>query len=186
MTQQREKLMTAEEFWKRHSNVKLPRYELVKGELVEMSPPGGVHGEVSLAIGAALRLHVRQNNLGRVMVESGYYLERDPDTVRGPDVSFIRAERVAAEGLPRSWVRGAPDVAVEVVSPSDSAAEVEGKVHDYLAGGAQRVWVVYSDIKRITVYSSDGTVLRYHEGDTLEDQDLLPGFSLLVAEVFAS
>ncbi len=84
MTQQREKLLTAEEFFERYAGKDSHRYELVKGELVEMTSPGGVHGETAIAIGAALYDFVRRNNLGRVMVETGYTLDRDPDTVRGP------------------------------------------------------------------------------------------------------
>ena len=98
MTQQSEKLLTAEEFWIHYAHNKFPEYELVKGELVEMAPPGGIHGGIAANLVAVLHPYVRQNNLGRVMVEAGFYLERDPDTVRGPDVSFIRAERVPPEG----------------------------------------------------------------------------------------
>jgi len=178
--------MTAQEFWELYGNKKLPKYELVKGEVVEVAPPGGVHGGVAANIAADLVLHVRQNRLGRVMVETGYYLERDPDTVRAPDVSFIRAERLSQEGLPRGWVDGAPDLAIEVVSPTDTAAEVEAKVHDYLRSGARRVWVFYSSARRVVVYSQDGSVRWHRETDVLEDQELLPGFSLPLGEIFTS
>ena len=186
MTQQREKLLTSEVFWERYAHKDFPSYELVKGELVEMTPPGGVHGGIAVAIGAALYNYIRHNNLGKVMVETGYTLERNPDTVRGPDVSFIRAGRVAREGLPRGYVEGAPDLAVEVVSPSDTAYEIETKVHDYLDNGAQRVWVVYPAGRRVVAYSPDGSGRCYHEGDIIEDEELLPGFSLSLEELFAS
>ena len=179
-------LVTAKEFWELYAHKDFPKYELVKGELIEMAPPGGIHGGIAANLVAALHPYVRQNNLGQIMVETGYNLERDPDTVRAPDVSFIRAERVSPEGLPRGFVTGAPDLAVEVVSPSDTAAEVEAKVHDYLRSGTQRVWVVYSSTRRIVTYSVDGSVRWYHEGDSLQDEELLPGFSLPLREIFAS
>ena len=178
--------VTVEEFLEQYSTKKYPSYELVQGELVEMSPPGGIHGEIAATITIVLGNHVRQNNLGRIMVETGYRLEREPDTVRAPDVSFIRTERLSSGGLPKAYVEGAPDLAVEVVSPYDPASEVEGKVHDYLNTGTQRVWVVYSNLRRVVAYNSDGSVRWYHEGDSLEDQELLPGFSLNISELFAS
>ncbi len=133
----------------------------------------------------ALGNYVRENYLGRIMVGSGYVLERDPDTVRGPDVSFIIAERVSPEGLPRAFVSGPPDLAVEVVSPGDAAFEVEAKVHDYLGNGAQRVWVVYVNTRRVVVYSQDGSVQWFRDDKTLKDEELLPGFSLPLRELFA-
>lgn len=184
MTQQSEKLMTAQEFWELYGARKsFPKRELVRGEVVEMAPVGGIHGGVAANLVVALHPYVRQNNLGRVMVQTGYRLRRDPDTVSAPDVSFIRAERIP-EGLPRGFVEGPPDLAVEVVSPSDTAAEMEGKVHDYLRNGAQRVWVAYSGARRVLAYSHDGTVRWYHEGDNLEDEELLSGFSLPLVELF--
>jgi Uma2 family endonuclease len=186
MTQQKEKLLTAEEFFERYGGKDSPSYELVKGKLVEMTPPSGVHGETAIAIGSALYDFVRRSNLGRVMVETGYTLGREPDTVRGPDVSFVMAERVPQGGWARGYVEGPPDLAVEVVSPSDSAAEVEGKVHDYLSNGTRRVWVVYASTKRLLAYSLDGSVRWYQEEDTLEDQELLPGFAVPLAELFPS
>ena len=178
-------LVTVDEFWEQYSTKKFPSFELVEGELVEMSPPGGIHGEIAAYFAAVLMPYVRQNRLGRVMVETGYRLEHEPDTVRAPDVSFISTDRVPSDGLPRGYVEGVPDLAVEVVSPYDLASEVEGKVHDYLRNGTRRVWVVYSSLLRVVSYSSDGSVRWYHEGDSLEDQDLLPGFSLNISELFA-
>ena len=177
MTQPRT-LVMAGEFWETYAGRDFPRYELVKGELVEIASPGGIHGGVVASIVMALGNYVRENNIGRIMVESGYLLERDPDTVRGPDVSFIRAKRVSPEGLPGAFISGPPDLAVEVVSPVDTAIEVEDKVHDYLGNGAQRVWVVYANTRRVVVYSQDGLVRWFHEDDNLEDEELLPGFPL--------
>lgn len=182
MAQQRT-LLTAEEFFRLYSH-RDEHYELVRGEVVEMAPPGGVHGGVAVNISSALHQFVRQQDLGRVMVESGYWIERQPDTVRGPDVSFVRKERLPAEGLPRAFFEIAPDLAVEVVSPSDTAAGLEAKVHQYLQNGVQRVWVVYPDTRRVAVYRPDGGSQCYEEDATLEEPELLPGFALPLAEVF--
>ena len=179
-------LVTVGEFWEKYAARDFPRYELVRGDPVEVAPPGRIHGEIAANITILLGTHVRRNNLGRVMVETGYRLEKDPDTLRGPDVPFISAGRVSAEGLGSAYVQGPPDLAVEVVSPSDSAAEVEGKVHDYLSNGTRRVWVVYASTKRLLAYSLDGSVRWYQEEDTLEDQELLPGFAVPLAELFPS
>lgn len=149
-------LLTAEDFFRLYSH-KEGHYELVRGEVIEMAPPGGVHGGIAANITSALHPYVRQHNLGRVVVGSGLCLECRPDTVRGPDVAFIRRERIPEEGLPHAFFRGAPDLAVEIVSPSDTAAELETKVHDYLRNGALRVWVVYPDSRRVLVHRSDGS-----------------------------
>jgi Uma2 family endonuclease len=182
MSQQRT-LLTAGEFFQLYSH-REGNYELVKGEVIEMPPPGGVHGVVAVNIATALHTFVRQHDLGRVVVESGFRLGSQPDTVRGPDVAFITRERIPAEGLPRAFFEGAPDLAVEIVSPTDNATELEIKVHDYLRNGAQRVWVVYPDSRRVAVHRPDGTARWYSEDAAIEDQEFLPGFSLPLREIF--
>jgi Uma2 family endonuclease len=182
VTEQRT-LLNADEFFRLYSG-KEGDYELVRGELIEMPPPGGVHGGVAVNIASALHTHVRQHDLGRVVVESGFTLEREPDTVRGPDVAFIMKEHLSSEGLPRAFVERAPDLAVEVVSPSDTAAQLENKVHDYLRSGTQQVWLVYPDSRRVVVYGPEGVARWYGEGDTLQGRDLLPGFSMPLGEFF--
>jgi Uma2 family endonuclease len=184
MTEQRI-LLTAEEFFWLYSH-KEGDYELVKGEVIEMAPPGIAHGGIAVNIASALHVFVRQNDLGRVIVEGGFCLECRPDTVRGPDVSFIKKERIPAEGLPRAFFPGAPDLAIEVVSPSDTASELEAKVHDYLRNGAQRVWVVYPGSRRMAVHRPDGTARWYSEDEAIIDEELLPGFSLPLTEIFNS
>ena len=178
-------LVTAEQFLELEGREKFPRYELVQGEVVEMAPPGGIHGGIAASLTIALGSYLRQNNLGRVVVETGYRIQRDPDTVRSPDVSFITADRLPPGGLPRGFIEGPPDVAVEVVSPSDTANEVEAKVHDYLRAGTRRVWVIYYGTRRVLAYFEDGSVKWYQEGDTLKDEEVLPGFLLPVSELFA-
>jgi Uma2 family endonuclease len=175
--------MTADDFFCLYSH-KDEHYELVRGEVVEMTLPGGVHGGIAVNIAIPLGTFVRSHDLGRVVVESGFHLERQPDTVRGPDVSFIRKERIPERGLPRAFFAGAPDLAVEIVSPSDSAAGLEAKIRDYLRAGSLRVWAVYPDSKGVAAHRPDGSVLWYSEGEAIEDEELLPGFSLGLDEIF--
>lgn len=181
MTEQRT-LLTAEEFFRLYSS-KDGDFELVKGEVVEMAPPGWDHGETAANIASALRTFARRHNLGRVVVETGFRLTSQPDTVRGHDVAFVRRERVPVGGM-RGFFSGAPDLAVEVVSPSDTASDMEQKVQEYLRNGTQRVWVVYPDSRRIEVYSPDGTSRGYREDTAIQDEELLPGFSLELREIF--
>jgi Uma2 family endonuclease len=122
--------------------------------------------------------------LGVVVIGAGFTLERHPDTVYGPNVSFVRKERVPKEGLPQGYFEGAPDLAVEVVSPWDTASQMELKVHDYLRTGAQRVWVVYPDSWRVAVHRPDGQARWYGQDETIEDEELLPGFSLPLRQIF--
>jgi Uma2 family endonuclease len=161
----------------------LERFELVRGELVPMSPPGFKHGCIALEIAAALREFVFSRKLGLVAVEAGFWVSHDPDTVRSPDVAFVRTERIPPGGI-HAFFEGAPDLAVEVLSPSDRASEVNAKVQDWLASGCQEVWVVDPQTSSVTVYSqrADARILR--EVDTLVCEELLPGFRLPVAQVF--
>ena len=180
-------LLTADEFYRLYSH-KDGRYELVNGEVVAMVPSNWVHGGVALNIGSAMLTFVRRNNLGAVRVESGYRLSTSPDTVRGPDVSFVTTSRVPVEGDRVSLFPGAPDIAVEVVSPSNTASQVERKAGEYLAAGSQRVWVVYpatpSAGRRVVIHHSDGATVTYTGDDVIGDEELLPGFSLPLSEIF--
>src|SRR6185295_18560486 len=119
------------------------RYELVKGELIQMAPTGDEHGEVTMGLAVSLYLHVKKHNLGRVYAaETGFKLEADPDTVRAPDIAFVSRERVEATGTIPGFRSGAPDLVVEVLSPSDRIGKVEAKVEQWLEAGARMVWVV--------------------------------------------
>ena len=138
----RKTLLTAEEL------ICLPtadrRYELVKGELFEMPPAGGRHGSVAMRIGSLLDTHVLANQSGYVFAaETGFILRRDPDTVRAPDASFVAKDRLPMGELPTGYVDVAPDLAVEVVSPSDRETEVLDKVEEWLQAGSRLVWVLY-------------------------------------------
>lgn len=164
------------------------RYELVRGEVIELAPANDEHGEIASNIATAFNNYSRPRGMGRTRVETGYRLEQDPDTVRGPDVSFVLLPRGTGVTLTRRFVPNAPDIAVEVVSPSNTAAEIERKVREYLAVGSQRVWVVYPatgrSARRVVVYRADGVILAFNSDDVITDEELLPGFSLPLAEIF--
>jgi len=176
-------LLTADDFFRIYSG-KEGNYELVKGKVIETPLPGWVHGATAVNMAIALVTFVRQHDLGRVVVETGYRLERQPDTVRGPDVSFVTRERLPQGGLPRAFFMGAPDLAVEIVSPSDSAGDLETKVAEYLVSGTRSVWVVYPDSRRVQVHHPGGAAQTYGEDSTIEEPELLPGFSLSLNEIF--
>lgn len=176
------KLMTAAELWA------LPddglRHELVRGELRTMSPTGGEHGGIEVRIAVRFALHVSDHPIGEIVGgETGFRLRRNPDTVRGADVAFIRHERLPDGRLPRGYIEGPPDLVVEVVSPGDAAAEVEEKVREWLEGGSKAVWVVYSAGPRIAVHLPDGTSRTCGPNDEIDAGDAFPGFRMNVAEL---
>ncbi len=175
-------LLTADDLWRMPRDGR--RYELVKGELVEMTPVGPRHGAIARRLGAKLGEFADAHQLGETMVETGFCLERQPDTVRAPDVSFLSKERVPPEDH-EGYVPGAPDLAVEIVSPGDRDTDIQDKVMDYLAHGTRLVWVVRPRQRTVTVYRPDGTVRLLRETDTLDGEDVVPGFSLLVGELFS-
>ena len=161
------------------------RIELVKGELHERPPANARHGDVAMEIGMALRLHVKRNRLGRVLAaETGFIIERNLDTVRAPDVSFVSAGRLPAGELPQRFLEMAPDLAVEVTSPNDSAREVEQKTDSWLAAGTAEVWVVSPQHHTVTVHRLSEPATVFDESETLASGDLLPGFEVSVQELF--
>lgn len=162
------------------------RYELVKGVLVTMVPPGFGHGDTALTIAWHARNAVKELSLGgKVVVESGFMLGRDPDTVRGPDVAYVSAERLPLPDQRARYFEGAPDLAVEVVSPNDTVAEVLEKVQEYLSAGTRLVWVAEERTRTVTAYRPDGSAQVFHESETLTGEDVLPGFTLVVRDIFA-
>lgn len=162
------------------------RYELVKGELCKMAPTGDEHGEITVELTAALHAHVKKHKLGKVYAaETGFKLESDPDTVRAPDIAFVRRERVEATGRLPGFRSGAPDLVVEVLSPSDRIGKIEGKVAQWLEGGARMVWIVSPKLHTVTVYRSLTDALMLTEKNTLDGGEVVPGFEIKVAEIFA-
>lgn len=177
-----EVLMTAEELW--HLSQDDRHYELVRGELVEMAPPGGEHGNIASRLDRRLGTYVEKQALGYVLVESGYCLECSPDTVRGPDVSFVRRERLPGGKLPRQFIPGAPDLAVEIISTQDRRAEIERKIEDYLTHGTQRVWVIDPDARTVTVHLPGGSARLLRGDDFLDGEEVIPGFTMRVSELW--
>jgi Uma2 family endonuclease len=134
----------------------------------------------------AMRLHafVRQNDLGRLLAaETGFRLFTNPDTVRAPDVAFVRHDRIP-NPMPRGFAEFAPDLAVEVLSPDDRPGEVLEKVSDWLKGGTRLVWVVDPERRSARAYRDDGDIRLLGETDSLEGEDVLPGFNCQVRELF--
>ena len=176
-------LVTADELLRMPDEGK--RYELIEGELIEMAPAGLRHGEIAATVAVLIGYHVRQKDLGSVFVaEPGFFLQRNPDTVRAPDVAFIAKNRLSPEGAPAGFSDTIPDLVVEVVSPSDRAGQVQAKIEQWIAHGVKLVWLVYPECRSITVYRSLSEVHVLHEGDTLTGDPVLPGFSCPVAEIF--
>ena len=161
-------------------------YELASGELIRMPPPFVAHGVVAMRIGAALADWADRERRGLVLAaETGVHLTRNPDTVRAPDAAFIRRERIPAAGLPHGYWPGAPDLAVEVLSPDDSRAEVGKKVREYLSNGARLVWVIDPVSRCVTAHrpgSSSPQVIA--EAEMLEGEAVLPGLRFPVARLF--
>lgn len=177
------KLMTADELLMLPDDGK--RYELIEGVLNEMSPAGAAHGFVALNAAVMLRQFVHSHGLGAVFAaETGFVLAMDPDTVRAPDAAFVAAERLPAGDLPTGYMRLAPDLVVEVVSPSDTASELHGKVCTWLDAGCRSVWVVYPATRSVTIYRSREDVRVLREDDTLDGSPVLEGFSAEVRDLF--
>ena len=161
------------------------RYELVKGELIRMSPTGDEHGKVTVRLTAPLYFYVEEHNLGVVYAaETGFKLESDPDTVRAPDVAFLSRSRREQAGRVEGYWSGAPDLAVEVLSPSDRRRKVGEKVANWLAAGTRMVWVVSPKLRTVTVYKSVTDVVTLTDEDQLEGGDVVPGFRIAVAKIF--
>jgi Uma2 family endonuclease len=161
------------------------RYELIAGELRKMSPAGWKHGMVAGRLHGRLARHIEQHSLGEVFEgETGFLLASDPDTVRAPDVAFVRRERIAAEASSEAFWPGAPDLAVEVVSPGDTIHEVDDKVKTWLDAGARMVWVVDPKWRSVTVYRATDRVRILTENDELSGEDVVEGFRVNVRDLF--
>jgi Uma2 family endonuclease len=160
-------------------------YELVEGELKTMSPAGSRHGRIALRVGSLLHHHVHSHGLGETVgAETGFILRRNPDTVRAPDAAFIAKERMPVGGLPDGYFQGAPDMAVEVVSPSDSAEEIHRKVSEYFKAGTRLLWIIYPKDREVAVFRSARESIVLTTADMLDGGTLLPGFACPVAELF--
>jgi len=160
------------------------RYELRAGLLLREPPPGFGHGRVQMRLAAALAAFVRAQALGEVVPDVGFVLALDPDTVRQPDLAFVQTARLSLLKDDTRRFPGAPDLAVEVLSPSDRPGDVHAKVADFLAAGTRAVWLVDPRHRSVICYRSLLEPRRLVEEDVLEGEDVLPGFSIAVAAIF--
>ena len=172
-------LMTAEEL------ANMPddgvRHELIKGELLTMPVPKLLHGYVTINLSVLLHSHIKANNLGLLVGESGFHLESGPDTVLGPDIAFVARDRVGDDK--DCFYDGAPDLAVEVLSTSDRRGKIERKTALYLELGGRSVWNVDPRKRTVEVVHADGQRWLFRETDELVD-DTVPGFRVAVSKIF--
>jgi Uma2 family endonuclease len=178
------KRMTAEDLWQ------LPddgmRHELVYGELRTMTPSGAEHGRRTNIVNTSLGQYVGEHGQGVAYgAETGFLLARDPDLVRAPDAAFVSKERAEAAGTVLGYWPGAPDLAVEVVSPYDRPAEVEEKVATWLAHGTRMVVIVYPIESRVRIHRPGRPPRDLSVSEAIDGEDVLPGWRLPLAELFA-
>jgi Uma2 family endonuclease len=164
------------------------RYDLLKGDLIRVSPAGFRHGRLAAEIARRLgNFLVQHPHLGAVVgAETGFRLSRNPDTVLGPDAAVVRSERLPPPEAQVGFLELAPDLAVEIVSPTDRWTTVSGKVDAYLAAGVRLVWVIEPGPRAVRVYSAEGAEqrLRADRGDVLRAEAVMPGLALPLAELF--
>ncbi len=178
-----DRLYTADDLWKLSHTDEDKRYELDEGVLIEMAPTGDIHGAVVAQVTYLIMAYVRPHDLGKVSgAETGYRLSTNPDVVRAPDVGLIIKARL--KPMTGKYHETAPDLAVEVVSPGDTARQMRRKVDQYLEYGTRLVWVIYPEDRLIDVYQLGHDPRPLKISDTLDGGDVLPGLSLPVRQVF--
>src|SRR5688572_226096 len=159
--------------------------EVVNGQWVEPPMTGERHGAIETNLILLFANHVKPNGLGRIYPgDTTFVLEGTPKHIinmRHPDLAFVRAERVVKTS---EFYYQAPDLAIEIVSPSERTSTTRAKLNDYLRFGTHQVWLVYPDTQQVEVYHADGTAITHSVGQTISGGDLLPGFSLEVAAIF--
>jgi Uma2 family endonuclease len=157
-------------------------HEILEGELITLPPPKSGHSDVARRTERAL-LILEDRRIGRVYMEAGYKLSENPATWIQPDVSFLREERCRAT-LPNGYFIGSPELAVEIVSPSETPATLDRKVEALLAGGGNAVWVIFPETRRVRIFLGDRTSFSLGVNETLTLPELLPGWELPVAKLF--
>lgn len=183
MSNTTDRVMTAEQLASMPDDGK--RYELVEGALKMMSPAGGRHGRIAGKLLLRVAQHVEAHKLGVTFAaETGFLLRQDPDTVRAPDVAFVSQARLGELANHPGYLPLAPDLVAEVVSPGDSSSEVEAKAHGWLDAGVRIVLVVDPQTTTIRDYRTADHIQVHSEG-FVDLNDVLPGFQLDVAELFA-
>ncbi|MGH7460522.1 MAG: Uma2 family endonuclease [Longimicrobiales bacterium] len=167
----------------------LAGYELVDGELEPVMPVGLNHGRIAGQLFTLLDAHVKQQHIrGRVYVEAGFVLglRRDPQRLRGPDISFVSQTKLdRAGGEPKGFFHGIPDLAVEIESAERPRA-LQQRIQDYLDAGTPLVWVIHSETSAATVYHADGSARLLREADALDGEDVLPGLTIPLSQLFDS
>ncbi len=177
--------LTAKDLWNMAAGE--VRRELVNGEVVEMVPAGGIHGNLTAKICRFLVDHVFRHGGGKVVVGNvGFVLNlaADPERVRAPDVAYISSERLPEGKLPTGFIHRAPDLAVEVLSPSETSDQIQQKVRDYLEAGVRLIWVVAPESRSVTAYRCDGSARFLRETDSLDGADVLPGLTIRLKDFF--
>ena len=159
------------------------RYEIVYGEIKERSMPSPIHGRIQAKITAKLLLHVEENNLGAVYTET--HFEFAEKLSRVPDIAFVSFARFPASGEDESsrW-HIAPDLAVEVISPTDDYEDVQEKITEYFTFGVNQVWIISPESRTLSVYFSRTNVRILTETDELDSEEILPGFKMNLSEIF--
>lgn len=176
-------IMTVEEFLE-HPTPE-GKAELVRGELRVTPPAGGPHGAAGSNLLFMLTAYVRQHALGRAFGDGvGYQLLRLPHTVRVPDASYVRADRLPEEGIGPGLLKLAPDLAVEVLSPSETASDLEEKLDDFTVAGTPLIWVIDPIRRTVRVIDRSAPVQWLREGDSLYGGNVVPGFSCAVTDIF--
>ena len=184
MTTTETRLLTAEDLLQLYGRG--VRGELIRGVLCETMSTGQEHGEIAANLTIALGTFVKPRKLGRITTsDAGVWLERDPDTVREPDVAYFSAERMPAGVRVTGYSETVPDLVVEVASPSDTRREVNDKARMWVSYGVRLVWVVHPDTRTIDVHRPGEAVATLGEDDALDGLDALPGFACPVSDVFA-
>ena len=159
--------------------------ELVAGRVVPTTPTNPTHGRIEVNVAAALQHFVRSQNLGVVMAgEVGVFTARNPDTVRAPDVLFLSHDRNARRERQEGFLDVAPELTVEILSPTDRPEQVQRKLGEYFAAGVLQVWVVDPASRTVHVHRAGGVRLTLAPGDVLTGGDELPGFRLPVDDIF--
>ena len=173
--------MTAEELL--NASIPNKRTELVRGVLVVREPPGGRHGSVTMNLAMRIGNYVERTGGGQVFAaETGFTLSRGPDTVRAPDIAFVRRDRLP-DPIPVGFPDFAPDLVVEVLSPGDRAGEILAKVADWLSAGTRLVWVVDPERRLARVYRHEGSETIAPADGALDGEDVVPGFSCSLASI---
>ncbi len=177
------RILTVDDLWNMPGNGE--GFELVKGELRPMPPSGHEHSTIGVNLITRINTFVQSKKLGKVTgADGGYVIESAPDTVRAPDIGFVQASRLPGGKRTTKFFKGAPDLAVEIVSPDDAYQDIDEKVKEYLEAGVRLVWVVNPRRKSVSVFRADNTISSLRPADVLSGEAVLLGFEIVVSDIF--